>query len=53
MEVSKKVIERLESRLKLHYQKNRVDSLVIWYFELIGKASYLFFDLKRADVLLG
>ena len=49
----KRVVERFGSRFKLRYQENRVDSPVIWYFELVGKTSYPFFDLKRAYVLLG
>lgn len=49
----KGVVGRLRSGLKLRYQENRVDPLVIWYFEPIDEASYSFFDLERADVLLG
>lgn len=49
----KKVVGRLGSGLKLRYQENRIDFPVIWYFKPIGKASYLFYDLKQADVLLG
>lgn len=47
------VVERLGSELKLSYQEDRVDSLVTWYCKPIGKASYFFIDLKRANKLLG
>ena len=49
----KRIIGRVWSWLKLSYRKNGVDSLVIWYFELVGKLIYPFNNLKGADVLLG
>lgn len=47
------VVGRLANGLKLGYQENRVDSLVIWYCKPIGKAFHPFLDLERADKLLG
>lgn len=46
VEAPKEIVGRSGSRFKLYYQENKVDSLVIWYFKLIGKVFYLFFDLK-------
>ncbi len=39
--------------LKLSHRENRVDPLVVWYVQLVGKATDLFKDSEGADVLLG
>lgn len=53
VKVPKRVVKKLGSRLKLRYQENRVDFLVVWYYEPITKAFYFFLYLKWANVLLG
>lgn len=48
-----RIFGRVWSWLKLSHRKNGVDSPVIRYFELVGKSTYPFDDLKRADLPLG